>query len=380
MYDRVLQADLLGVSGLILGPVLAADPSDGGLVDALRVDPRLGEEQDLRAAVLGFKYEGLKVLMEASFALVSRQHPDVARALLGGPDSPEGRLFDIDWDAPGGPRPRPADGAGQLVRLNQSSDEAVEFAATAMLHWLSRGVDGFSLSSASAVPPEFWRRALARTRELFPYQWVLADFGRGDLVDLVERSTVDSAMQFDLRDGIVTFFSDRNLRRLDRVIEQHNRCLESFVPQTFLTLPGEPSITRTLGEDNARQALALLLFLGGAPSVDSGYKLPGITPPTHPILPWQRASFGPRISGTSESFPAIQWSLLEKRDKLRGGRQWRSLERSRAERLHLSDTYAVYQLRGEHPDVFLEIRVGRTVSVQVRAHSSMSGSDKLIWG
>src|SRR5690606_40518465 len=79
----------LGANGLLLGPVQASTSHGYDVVDHLRVDPRLGTDDDLDALLAACRERGIRVLMDGVFSHVGRDHPAVAAALQGGPRSEE---------------------------------------------------------------------------------------------------------------------------------------------------------------------------------------------------------------------------------------------------------------------------------------------------
>jgi cyclomaltodextrinase len=206
----------LGADGLALGPVFASETHGYDTVDHFRVDTRLGTEDDLGAL----------------------------------------RTFE---------------GHDALVVLDHGRPEVADHVARVMTHWCDRGVDGWRLDAAYAVPPAFWRSVLPRVRERQPDVWVVGEMIHGDYARYVEESGVDAVTQYELWKAVWSALNDRNLFELSHALDRHAQLLPRFLPQTFV---GNHDVTRIASRlDDARHlphALAVLLTLPGVPTVYYG--------------------------------------------------------------------------------------------------------------
>ena len=148
----------------------------------MSIDPRLGGDADFDDLVAACRQRGLRLVLDGVFSHVSADHPLLRRALDEGPDGEAAALFDIDWRAPDGPRPRVFEGHGDLARLNHSGKAAVDYTADVMRHWLARGIDWWRLDAAYSVPTDFWTRVLVllseavQTRLLFVLEKIKPSF------------------------------------------------------------------------------------------------------------------------------------------------------------------------------------------------------------
>ena len=260
----------LGTSGLLLGPVFASQTHGYDTVDQFRIDPRLGGEEDFDALVAACSQRGLRLLLDGVFSHVGAQHPDVIRALDEGPGGPTADLFDIDWNAPGGPAPRVFEGHASLVRLNHASERAVPYVTAVMEHWLVRGIDGWRLDAAYSVEADFWARVLPVVRDRHPDAWFLGEVIHGDYSRFVASSVVDATTQYELWKAIWSSIKDRNFFELDWALNRHNGFLAHFTPNTFIGNHDVTRIASVIGSDGAVMALAILLTLGGIPSIYYG--------------------------------------------------------------------------------------------------------------
>ncbi|WP_324253932.1 alpha-amylase family glycosyl hydrolase [Microbacterium schleiferi] len=239
-------------------------------LDQFHVDPRLGADSDLDELIAECRARGIRVVLDGVFSHVSSEHPDLLRALREGPNSQAAALFDIDWDAPGGAAPRVFEGHDSLARLSHDRPEAVTYVTAVMCHWLDRGIDGWRLDAAYSVDPAFWAQVLPRVRERHPDAWFLGEVIHGDYAGFVTASGVDSVTQYELWKAIWSSITDRNLFELDWALLRHNDFLAQFTPNTFVGNHDVTRIATTLGSDGAITALAILMTVGGIPSIYAG--------------------------------------------------------------------------------------------------------------
>lgn len=231
---------------------------------------RLSGEEDFDALVAACSQRGLRLLLDGVFSHVGAQHPDVIHALDEGPGGPTADLFDIDWNAPGGPAPRVFEGHASLVRLNHASERAVQYVTAVMEHWLARGIDGWRLDAAYSVDTGFWARVIPAVRGRHPNAWFLGEVIHGDHSRFVASSGLDATTQYELWKAIWSSIKDRNFFELDWALNRHNGFLAHFTPNTFVGNHDVTRIASVIGSDGAVMALAILLTLGGIPSIYYG--------------------------------------------------------------------------------------------------------------
>ncbi|GEN78493.1 alpha-amylase family glycosyl hydrolase [Actinotalea fermentans] len=259
----------LGATGLLLGPVFDSATHGYDTLDHLRVDPRLGTDADLDALLAAAHDRDLQVALDGVLNHVSDQHPIVVRAREAGFAGPDAAWLRLEH-TPDGPRPRVFEGHSSLVELDHANPEVAAYVAGVMNHWLDRGVDAWRLDAAYAVAPELWAPILADVRARHPHAWVFGEVIHGDYADVVDRSGMDSVTQYELWKATWSSIADRNFFELDWTLTRHNGFLETFVPQTFVGNHDVTRIATTLGSQGAVVALAVLMTVGGVPSVYYG--------------------------------------------------------------------------------------------------------------
>ncbi|MGY2080298.1 alpha-amylase family protein [Modestobacter sp. SYSU DS0657] len=273
LVDWLDYAVELGLNGLALGPVFASGTHGYDTEDHRRVDPRLGDDADFDALVAACRDRGLRVLLDGVFNHVGRGHPAFRAVLEQGPDAPTAGMFRLRW--PHGPGAEPEydtfEGHGQLVALDHSAPAVADLVTDVMTHWLDRGVDGWRLDAAYAVPPSFWAGVLPRVRERHPDAYVVGEVIHGDYAGIVRGSGMDSVTQYELWKAIWSSLNDGNLHELAHALGRHDEFLGTFVPLTFV---GNHDVTRIASRltdpRHLAHALVVLFTVGGTPSVYAG--------------------------------------------------------------------------------------------------------------
>ncbi|WAP50473.1 alpha-amylase family glycosyl hydrolase [Arthrobacter sp. ATA002] len=276
----------MGASGLALGPVFASETHGYDTTDYFKVDPRLGADADFDELIREARSRGIGVLLDGVFNHTGRTFAPFAEALEQGPGAGTAQWFHLDWPRDWKPGTEPAyrdfEGHHQLVALNHEEPAVAGFVAGVMKHWLRRGVDGWRLDAAYAVPPAFWARVLDDVRAEFPDAYFVGEYIHGDYPAEVRGGTLDSVTQYELWKAIWSSLSEGNFYELEWALQRHNTFLDTFVPLTFV---GNHDVTRIAsrldpapGQTASRlpHALVLLFTLPGTPSVyygdEQGYR------------------------------------------------------------------------------------------------------------
>ena len=245
----------LGCNGLALGPVFASETHGYDTVDHFRVDSRLGTEDDLLRLVEQASARGVRVLLDGVFNHVGRAFSADASWFRANPD---GSLHTFE-------------GHHGLVTLNHEEPAVADYVTEVMSYWLERGIDGWRLDAAYAVPLPFWRAVTDRVRARFPDAWLVGEVIHGDYGSFVEQGGLDSVTQYELWKAVWSSLNDRNLFELAWALKRHNAMLDTFTPHTFL---GNHDVTRLASKltdpRHLEHACVILLTTGGIPAIYAG--------------------------------------------------------------------------------------------------------------
>ena len=203
--------------------MFASESHGYDIVDHFAIDSRLGDDADIDQLIAACHDRGIRVLFDGVFNHVGRAFPGFVDVLENRQDSPFAEWFDIDWDADGydGFGYRNFEGHGGLVALNHESPAVADYVASVMEHWLDRGVDGWRLDAAYAVPLAFWRAVTDRVRLRYPDAWFVGEVIQGDFADWVRQGGLDSVTQYELWKSIWSSLNDGNFFELAWTLGRH---------------------------------------------------------------------------------------------------------------------------------------------------------------
>ena len=359
----------LGLNGLLLGPIFDSTTHGYDTVDFFTIDPRLGDDTDFDTLIAHAHQSGIRVALDGVFNHVGSQHP-LYLAALSSPDAPENALFRIDW-SDGTPRAADFEGHGHLVAFNHDSAPVEDLVVDVMTYWLRRGIDGWRLDAAYAVPAEFWARVLPRVRAEFPDAWLLGEMIHGDYAAYVAASGIDTVTQYELWKAIWSSLRDENFYELAHALERHDALQEHFRPQTFIGNHDTTRIATQVGRDKAVLAAAILFTVGGIPSVYAGDE-DGFTGlkrdaeggdddvrPPFPDSPRELSHLGEPIRSAYAALIALR-------------RRYHWLTDARVRVIELSNERFVYEVVG--PDATLTVTLDAPA-----ATASIADTDDVLW-
>lgn len=236
----------LGCNGLLLGPIFESVTHGYDTLDHMRIDARLGDDTDIDWLINACTTRGINIMLDGVFNHVARTHPWVEQGLAG----------DTDWE-----------GHNELATLHHDEPAIRDAVVDIMCHWLRRGIAGWRLDVAYAVPSEFWRDVIARVREEFPDAMFLGEVIHGDYEEIAAAGTLDAVTQYELWKATWSSLVDANFWELAHALERHPADL---LTNTFIGNHDVDRIASTVGTNKLVLAAAILMTVPGMPSIYYG--------------------------------------------------------------------------------------------------------------
>ncbi len=255
----------LGCSGLLLGPIFESTAHGYDTLDHFRIDPRLGDDDDFDHLMAECNRRGLAVVLDGVFNHVGIDHPMVAAALA----DPSTSLIRLQRDGDG-VRPEDWEGHGGLANLDHANPAVADLIVDIMLHWLRRGIAGWRLDVAYAVPSQFWREVVSRVHAEFPDAIFIGEVIHGDYAGIARAGTLDTVTQYELWKAIWSSLKDQNFFELAWTLQRHDEFSRDMVMQTFVGNHDVSRIASLVGDDCAALAATILMTTPGMPSIYYG--------------------------------------------------------------------------------------------------------------
>lgn len=239
----------LGVSVIYFNPIFEARTNhkyDTG--DYMRVDPMYGDEKTLSRLCEDAKKLGIRVMLDGVFSHVGDDSVYFNRRGTYGertgayrdPDSPYRKWFTFEswpekyecwWGFRTLPNVREMDEDFRRYILN--GEDAV------VKHWVRKGISGWRLDVADELPMEFLRELRREVKDVKADAAVLGEVWEdashkvayGEVRSYALGDTLDSVMNYPLRDALVDFLMNR--QSAGAVVEELSAIAQNY-PKPFL--------------------------------------------------------------------------------------------------------------------------------------------------
>ena len=213
----------LGATCVILNPVFESQTHGYDTIDYLRVDGRLGTNDDLRRVIDAFHAAGIKVLVDTVFNHVGRRFWAFEDVLAKREASEYAGWFNIDWGADNrfgdGFAYRCWEGVEELVELNHRDFALNEYCARVVRQWESEfDIDGLRLDVAYCLDAGFLAYLRSVCDELSAKRGskflMLGETMFGDYNLWMGDSACDTVTNYECYKGLWSSMNDANMHEI----------------------------------------------------------------------------------------------------------------------------------------------------------------------
>lgn len=215
----------LGANAIYFCPVFESDTHGYNTRDFMKIDCRLGTNEDFKELVGELHENGIKVVLDGVFNHVGRGFWAFRDVLEKRWDSPYKDWFNINFDGNSnyndGLWYEGWEGNYDLVKLNLRNRAVVEHLLSAAKFWVDEfDIDGLRLDVAYCLELDFLRELRAYTEKLKPEFLLLGELLHGDYSQRVNDSMLHSCTNYQCYKGLYSSFNSMNMFEIVHSIQR----------------------------------------------------------------------------------------------------------------------------------------------------------------
>lgn len=206
----------LGIDSILLNPIFESDNHGYDTRDFLKIDCRLGTNEDFREVCQSLHEKGIKIVLDGVFNHVGRgfwAFRDVQEKKW---DSPYKDWFHISFDGNScyddGFWYEGWEGHFELVKLNLQNPAVVDYLLDCVRFWIETfDIDGLRLDVAYSLDRNFMKRLRNFTQELKPDFALIGEVLFGDYNLIVNDDMLHSCTNYECYKGLYSSLNSMNL-------------------------------------------------------------------------------------------------------------------------------------------------------------------------
>lgn len=214
--DWIEHIKKLGANAIYFGPVFESDNHGYDTRDYLRIDCRLGTNDDFKEVCNNLYKNDIKVVLDGVFNHVGRgfwAFKDVQEKKW---DSAYKDWFIISFDGNNAYNDgfwyEGWEGHYELVKLNLKNPQVVDYIIDCVKKWVEWfGIDGLRLDVAYSLDENFLRRLRYECKQLKDDFFILGEMLHGDYNRLVNDEMLDSCTNYECYKGLYSSFNSMNM-------------------------------------------------------------------------------------------------------------------------------------------------------------------------
>lgn len=246
----------LGVNAVLLNPVFESDHHGYDTRDFLKIDYRLGTNDDFRNICETLHAHGIRIVLDGVFNHVGRGFWAFQDVLEKKWNSPYKDWFYIHFDGNScyndGFWYEGWEGHFELVKLNLQTPAVTDYLLNCVKSWVEMfDIDGLRLDVAYSLDRNFMKRLCSFTKELKPDFALIGEVLFGDYNLIVNDEMLHSCTNYECYKGLYSSFNDMNLFEIAHSLNRQ------FGPEQWCIYRGKHLMTFADNHDVTRLASIL---------------------------------------------------------------------------------------------------------------------------
>lgn len=246
----------LGVNAVLLNPVFESDHHGYDTRDFLKIDCRLGTNEDFRNVCETLHAHGIRIVLDGVFNHVGRGFWAFQDVLEKKWESPYKDWFYIHFDGNScyndGFWYEGWEGHFELVKLNLQNPAVTDYLLDCVKNWIEMfDIDGLRLDVAYSLDRNFMKRLCSFTKELKSDFALIGEVLFGDYNLIVNDEMLHSCTNYECYKGLYSSFNDMNLFEIAHSLNRQ------FGPEQWCIYRGKHLMTFADNHDVTRLASIL---------------------------------------------------------------------------------------------------------------------------
>ena len=246
----------LGINAVLLNPVFESDHHGYDTRDFLKIDCRLGTNEDFRNVCETLHAHGIRIVLDGVFNHVGRGFWAFQDVLEKKWESPYKDWFYIHFDGNScyndGFWYEGWEGHFELVKLNLQNPAVTDYLLNCVKNWVEMfDIDGLRLDVAYSLDRNFMKRLCSFTKELKSDFALIGEVLFGDYNLIVNDEMLHSCTNYECYKGLYSSFNDMNLFEIAHSLNRQ------FGPEQWCIYRGKHLMTFADNHDVTRLASIL---------------------------------------------------------------------------------------------------------------------------
>ena len=251
--DWIPHIQKLGANAVYFSPVFESDTHGYNTRDYVKIDVRLGTNEDFKEVCANLHAAGIRVVLDGVFNHVGRGFWAFQDVIHNRENSPYRDWFHISFAGNSnyndGLWYEGWEGNYDLVKLNLRNEDVIQHIFWAVKHWIEEfGIDGIRLDVAYCLDKDFIRRLRAHCDGLKLEFFLLGELLHGDYNQFMNDEMLHSATNYECYKGLFSSFNSMNL------FEIMHSLLRQFGPENWTLYKGKHLLAFVDNHDVSRIA------------------------------------------------------------------------------------------------------------------------------